>query len=112
MVLRNEQLILLLISEIAFTKKNVLFLMIQKNKKMDLQTTKLDIVQKLMDVTEESLLGKIETLLDKEMIVAYTTSGKPLTKKDYNLRLQNAENQISEGNFLSQEELEELSKNW
>lgn len=79
---------------------------------MDLQTTKLDIVQKLMNVNKESLLSKIETLLDKEMIVAYTTSGTPLTKNDYDMRLKNAENQISEGKFLSQDELEEISISW
>ena len=79
---------------------------------MDLQTTKLDIVQKLMNVNKESLLSKIETLLDKEMIVAYTISGTPLTKNDYDMRLKNAENQISEGKFLSQDELEEISISW
>lgn len=78
---------------------------------MDFQTTKLDIVQKLMGVTEESLLGKIENLLDKELIVGYTTSGKPLTKNEYNMRLQNAENQLLEGKVLSQEELEDILKN-
>ncbi len=79
---------------------------------MDLQATKLDIMQKLMSVTKESLLDKIENLLDKEMTVGYTTNGKPLTKKTYNKRLQKAEEQILAGDYLTQEELEEKSKNW
>ena len=79
---------------------------------MDLQATKLDIMQKLMNVTKESLLDKIENLLDKEMTVGYTTNGDPLTKKAYNKRLQKAEEQILTGDYLSQEELEEKSENW
>jgi hypothetical protein len=79
---------------------------------MSLQTTKLDIVQKLMYVTEESLLNKIETLLDREMIVGYTLDGVPLSKNDYNIRLQNAESQILMGETLSQDELEEKIKSW
>ena len=79
---------------------------------MDLQATKLDIMQKVMSVTKESLLNKIEILLDKEMTVGYTTSGEPLTKKAYNKRLQKAQDQILSGDYLTQEELEEKSKDW
>ncbi len=79
---------------------------------MDLEATKLDIMQKLMSVTKKSLLGKIENLLDKEMTVGYTTNGFPLNREDYNNRLQKAEKQILSGSFTTQEELEEESKNW
>ena len=65
-----------------------------------------------MYVTEESLLNKIERLLDREMVVGYTLDGKPLSKKDYNKRLQNAESQILMGEMLSQDELEKKVKNW
>jgi len=46
------------------------------------------------------------------MTIAYTTDGKPLTKKEYDLRLQKAEKQIVDGNVYSQDELEELSNDW
>jgi len=46
------------------------------------------------------------------MVVGYTTDGKPLTKIAYDKRLQKAEEQIREGNFLTQEDLERESENW
>jgi len=79
---------------------------------MSLQTVKLDIVQKLLSVERESLLEKINKLLEKEMIVAYTVEGKPLTKEAYNKRLKKAEQQIKSGDYFTQEELEKESENW
>lgn len=79
---------------------------------MDLQATKLDVMQKIMGVTKASLLEKINKLLDKEMIVGYTVDGKPLTKAAYDKRLQKAEQQISSSQYLTQEDLEKESENW
>jgi hypothetical protein len=47
-------------------------------KAMDLQNTKLEVMQKIMSVSTPSLLEKINNILDNEMIVAYTVDGKPL----------------------------------
>ena len=69
-------------------------------------------MQKLMSVNKEELLEKISGILDKEMVVAYTAKGIPLTKEDYNKRLQKAEQQLLSGEFISQEELEKESENW
>jgi hypothetical protein len=69
----------------------------------------------LIDRSDEKLLQMIYAMAavyDKEEIVAYTTSGKPLTKKDYNQRLEKAENQIASGEYISQEELEKEAENW
>ncbi len=79
---------------------------------MSIQAAKLDVVQKLLSVQKESLLNKINKILDKEMAVAYTVDGKPLTKSDYNKRLHKAEQQIKSGDYLTQEELEQESDNW
>ena len=79
---------------------------------MDIQTRKLDVLQKIMGVEKESLLDKIEKILDNEMIVAYTVDGKPLTKDLYNERLQIAEKQILSGDYIAQEDLEKESENW
>lgn len=79
---------------------------------MSLQTVKIDVMQKLLSVSTEALLEKINKILDKEMIVAYTVEGKPLTQKAYNKRLQKAEQQIKSGNYITQEELEKESENW
>lgn len=79
---------------------------------MDIQTTKLDVMQKIMSVSKESLLEKIDKLLENEMVIGYTTSGEPLTKELYNKRLQKAQEQILSGAYTTQEDLEKESENW
>lgn len=83
-----------------------------KIKAMDLQTAKVDVVQKIMNISTTSLLEKISHILDEEMIVAYTTTGKPLTRQMYDSRLAQAEMQIKVGNTTSQEDLEKQIGNW
>jgi hypothetical protein len=46
------------------------------------------------------------------MTVGYTVDGKPLAKSAYDKRLQKAEQQISKGQFISQNDLESESENW
>ena len=79
---------------------------------MDLQETKLGVMQKIMSVSKPSLLEKIDKLLEEEMVVGYTVEGKPLTKDQYNKRLQLAEEQLLSGEFITQEDLEKESENW
>ena len=47
---------------------------------MDIQTVKLNLLQKLMGVSNAALLEKIEKMLDKEMIVGHTVDGRPLQR--------------------------------
>jgi hypothetical protein len=79
---------------------------------MDLQTTKINVMQKILNVSKASLLDKISNILDEEMIVGYTTDGNPLTKQQYNERLLVAENQIESGDSITQEDLEKEIENW
>lgn len=79
---------------------------------MDLQTTKINLMQKIMNVSKASLLDKISNILDEEMTVGYTSDGKPLTKQQYNERLQLAEKQIESGDYTTQEDLEKEIENW
>jgi hypothetical protein len=79
---------------------------------MNIQAAKLDIVQKILTVKKESIIEKINKILDKEMIVGYTVEGKPLTKEAYNKRLQKAEEQIQLGEYLTQDEIEKESESW
>ena len=77
-----------------------------------LQAAKLNLVQKLLGVTNGSLIEKIEKMLEKEMIVGYTVEGKPLTKAAYDKRLAKAEKQIAAGKYTTQEDLEKEAANW
>jgi hypothetical protein len=79
---------------------------------MDLQTTKIMVMLRIMNVSKASLLEKINTILDEEMIVGYTTDGSPLTTQQYNERLLVAEKQIESGDYSTQEDLEKEIENW
>jgi hypothetical protein len=79
---------------------------------MDLQTAKINVMQKIMNVSKASLLDKISNILDEEMVVGYTTDGQPLTKNQYNERLLVAEKQIESGDYITQEDLEKEIENW
>lgn len=79
---------------------------------MGLQAAKLTMIQKILAVEQASVLDRIAEILDNEMIVGYTTDGKPLTKKAYNKRIATAEKQLRNGDITSQEDLEKESENW
>lgn len=79
---------------------------------MNLQDTKINVMQKIMNVSKASLLDKISNILDEEMIVGYTTGGQPLTRNQYNERLLLAEKQIESGDYITQEDLEKEMENW
>jgi hypothetical protein len=80
---------------------------------MDIQATRLELIKLLLEEKQETVLEKVHQLLSKEdEIVAYTGSGKPLTRKEYNDRLAKGEKQIEKGEYLTQEELEKEVKSW
>ncbi len=79
---------------------------------MDLKTAKINVMQKIMNVSKASLLDKISNILDEEMVVGYTTDGQPLTKNQYDERLLVAEKQIESGDYTTQEDLEKEIENW
>ena len=79
---------------------------------MNIQSVKLDLVQKLLSVKNELVLKKINQILEKEVIVAFTIDGKSLTKEQYNKNLLAAEKQIKAGNFITHEELVKKSAKW
>jgi recombinational DNA repair protein RecR len=79
---------------------------------MELNASKISVLQKILSLNQEHLIQKIEEILDQEMIIAYSTNGEGLTKAQYNLRLENAENEIAKGAFVTQEHLEKESDTW
>ena len=79
---------------------------------MDLQKAKINVLQKIMNVSKASLLDKISNILDEEMIVGYTTDGKQLTRQQYDKRLLIAEKQIEAGDYITQEDIEKEIENW
>ena len=78
---------------------------------MNIETTKLELMQLLLQTQKPSLLERIKKVFDTE-IVAYTAEGKPLSKSAYRKELLEAEAEIERGEFITQEDLEQESENW
>jgi len=79
---------------------------------MNIEKSKMEVMEMLLKVRSKSLINQMKELLQKEMIVGYTTAGKPLTLKQYNQRLAKAEKEYTEGKWLSQEDAEKESEQW
>lgn len=73
---------------------------------------KIDIAKKLLEVKDDSVLDKIEALLSETEVVAYTSGGKPLTRKQYNSRLEKISGEVhSEARtYTSDEVIEYVTK--
>ena len=79
---------------------------------MNIQVDKMEVMELLVNVKNQNLVNRIKSILKEEMIVGYTTSGEPLTLKQYNARLVKAEKQIANGEVTSQEDFEKESEQW
>lgn len=79
---------------------------------MDIQSLKIDLAQKILELKDQSTLAKIASVLEDSAIVAYSTNGEPLTKTDYLKTLSDAEKEIDSGDFLSHEEVVKTSNDW
>jgi len=82
---------------------------------MDIQSTKLEIIQFVLNSNEEGVIAKIKSIVDKEKleeIVAYSVEGKPLTFRQYQNELKEAEEEIERGDFMTSEELEKEIASW
>lgn len=78
---------------------------------MNIETTKLELMQLLLQTQKESILARIKEVFEQD-IVAYTADGQPLTKSAYKKELIDSESEIARGEFTSQEDLEKESENW
>lgn len=74
---------------------------------MNVEASKLEVIQKLAAINAPELIAKINTLIDDEMIVGYTIIGEPLTREAYNARLQSAEADIESGRTITSAELKD-----
>jgi hypothetical protein len=78
---------------------------------MGLEARKLDLFQRLLNIKRENVLKKLEDILDDELVVAHSTSGKPLTKSEYINSVKESEKDIEGGNYFTHDQvLEQISK--
>ena len=75
---------------------------------MDIAARKMELVDWLLHINDESKLKKIialKSVLDKE-VVAHTISGYPVDKEEYINMIKEADERISSGKFTTIEDLE------
>lgn len=75
---------------------------------MDIAATKIELIDWLLHINDESKLKKIRDLksvLDKE-VIAHTISGYPVDKEEYINRVKEADERISSGEYKTIEDLE------
>jgi hypothetical protein len=75
---------------------------------MDVAARKMELVDWLLHINDESKLKKIlalKSVLDKE-VVARTVSGYPVDKEEYINRIEEADERISSGKYTTIEDLE------
>lgn len=83
---------------------------------MNIQATKLELIQQLLTVKQESVLIKIKEILSsnskEQDVVAHTTSGEPLTVKQYKAKIQRGIDDIKANRVTSVDDLEKEIKTW
>lgn len=81
---------------------------------MDIQATKLELIQYLLDSRKESFLLKMKELVsqDKSEAIGYTTDGEILTTELLNSKLERAESDYKAGRITSDEDLEKEIESW
>lgn len=82
---------------------------------MDIQATKLEILQFILNSNKESVINKFKSIVDKEKseeIVGYTVSGEPLTIEKMNAKLAKSEEDYKAGRITTHENLLKEMKTW
>lgn len=71
-------------------------------------------IHEYLNRADDRLLKIIYAILnqDENEIVAYTTSGKPLTRAAYRAELKESEEEIKRGEVISHEDLEKEIEKW
>lgn len=81
---------------------------------MDLQATKLELINYLVNTQEMSLLQKIKELILKEnnKVIGHTCNGEPLTVDLLNAKLNKAEKDYKAGRITTDEDLTKEIETW
>lgn len=83
---------------------------------MDIQATKLELIQHLLSVEKESILEKVKEILledsNESEIISYTTSGTPLNIEQYKAKIQRGIDDYEMGRVTSDEDLEKEIDTW
>jgi hypothetical protein len=77
----------------------------------DLRNTMIAYINEADDRLLNVLKAVVESYKAND-VVAFTVTGEPLTLQQYNDELQRSEEEIANGKFITQKDLEKESQNW
>jgi hypothetical protein len=75
---------------------------------MNIQARKLTLIETLIHLNDESLINKIEKLVESKK----STELSPMSLDEFYSRIDKSEQAIKKGQVISQKDLEKESKNW
>jgi hypothetical protein len=82
---------------------------------MDIQTEKMLLMEELDKVQDVSVIAEIRKRLREiidDPIVGYELSGEPITRSMLMRQLEEAEQRIDRGEYITQEDLEKEAESW
>lgn len=79
---------------------------------MNIETLKIDLAKQLFSINEKSVLEQIKSILERKVIVAYSTDDKPLTLHSYNKALEKAEQDLLKRKVTDSKTLKQEVKSW
>jgi hypothetical protein len=79
---------------------------------MDLQTRKLNAIKYLIQIQDEKLFNKIESVINESKNTLESKRVKPFTQKQLIQRAKEANQDYLSGNYKTQDQLEQESENW
>lgn len=81
---------------------------------MDLQESKLSVIERLLRVQDAQIIEQVKNLLDKENnpIVGYSTKGEPITRKELVHLIEESEEEYTTGKYQTIEQLKKEAESW
>jgi hypothetical protein len=80
---------------------------------MDIQAEKLRLIEELARIQDIHIIEQIKQLLKRQNpVVGYGINGNAITRKQLIKRIEDAEQRIDNGEYITQEDLEKESENW
>ncbi|GAB5524531.1 MAG: hypothetical protein Roseis2KO_24030 [Roseivirga sp.] len=84
------------------------------NSFMDIQLEKIRLIEALIKVEDVSLIEEIKSLMENQTdpTVGFDINGESISKSQLISQIEEAEDRVDSGVFVSQESLEQESENW
>ena len=79
---------------------------------MTLELRKIHLIERILSIRDEVELEKYEDFARREKIKTYEASLKPMTQKEYENRILEAEEDVKAGKLISLEDLQKEMENW